>query len=235
TLKKVTTAFVLGAGLGTRLRPYTQKTPKPLLPIQGKPLICHTFDRLLASGIQRLIVNTHHCPEQYTETFPAGHYRDIPITFRYEPELLETGGGLKNIEDLIDPEQPLLVHNGDILTDLPLQQLIDAHDAEKSEVTLALRTSGEPRNVMLAEDGTIQDFRQTLLPDQTGNTLYTGIGIFEPIHLDRLTAAKKESLVPIWIEMIRLNCPPRGIVIDQGIWNDIGTVDIYEKINQTDP
>ncbi|MEM6883741.1 MAG: sugar phosphate nucleotidyltransferase, partial [Verrucomicrobiota bacterium] len=55
TLKKVTTAFVLGAGLGTRLRPYTEKMPKPLLPVQGKPLIYHTFDRLLEIGIQRFI------------------------------------------------------------------------------------------------------------------------------------------------------------------------------------
>ncbi|MEM1158417.1 MAG: nucleotidyltransferase family protein [Verrucomicrobiota bacterium] len=234
TLKKVTTAFVLGAGLGTRLRPYTESIPKPLLPLRGKPLICHAFDQLLSAGIQRFIVNTHHCAERYDEAFPDSHYRDIPIIFRFEPVLLETAGGLKNIEDLLDPEEPLLVYNGDILSDLPLQSLLEQHHTQASEVTLALRTGGEPRNVTLGKDGTIRDFRQTLLPDQPGNTLYTGIGIFEYAHFKRLTAGKKESLVPVWIEMIRQGCPPCGVIIDQGTWNDIGTVDIYEKLNCTD-
>ncbi len=234
-MKKVTNAFVLGAGLGTRLRPYTEDTPKPLLPVQGKPLICHTFDRLLECGIQHLIVNTHHCPEKYTAAFPDAHYRNIPITFRFEPNLLETAGGLKNIEDLIDQDSPLLIYNGDILSDLPLAPLLNFHQTSHAEVTLALRTSGEPRNVLLGDDGTIRDFRQTLHSDQPGNTLYTGISVIEPSHLQRLTSGKKESLIPIWIDMIRRGCPPHGIVIDTGEWNDIGTVEIYEKIHPTHP
>ena len=233
-MKKVTTAFVLGAGLGTRLRPYTEKIPKPLLPVQGKPIICHAFDRLLEAGIQRFIVNTHHCPDQYTEAFPQDRYRDVPITFRFESELLETAGGLKNIEDLLRADEALLIYNGDILSDMPLQPLLDAHTQGYSEVTLALRSSGEPRNVLLANDGTIRDFRHTLHPDEPGNALYTGIGIVEPEHFSRLTPGKKESLVPIWIDMIRQKCPPRGVLIDTGKWNDIGTVDIYEKLTRTD-
>lgn len=230
TLKKVTTAFILGAGLGTRLRPYTDTTPKPLLPVDGKPLICHTFERLIEAGIEHFIVNTHHCPEKYTEAFPDFSYCGIPITFRYEPELLETAGGLKNIEDLIPAEQSLLLYNGDIWSDMPLQPLWEAHFSNAAEVTLALRTEGQPRNVNLHRTGNIRDFRRTLYPEEAGNTLYTGIALIHASHLNRLTPNKKESLVSVWIDMIRQDHPPQGVIIDEGNWNDIGTVEIYEKI-----
>src|SRR5690242_12726955 len=98
---KITQAFVLGAGLGTRLRPLTDDLPKPLVPIFQKPLITFAFDHLIAFGIEKFIVNTHHLPERFAETFLENSYREIPITFVHEPVRLETGGGIKNIESLL--------------------------------------------------------------------------------------------------------------------------------------
>ena len=86
-LKQIKTAFILGAGLGTRLRPLTENTPKPLLPIGGKPIITYAMEHLRAIGVQRFIVNTHHCAEKYAEAFPKGNWQGIPITFRHEPIL----------------------------------------------------------------------------------------------------------------------------------------------------
>src|SRR3954469_8725101 len=94
---RITQAFVLGAGLGTRLKPLTDDLPKPLVPIFQKPLITFAFDHLIASGVQEFIVNTHHLPERFAETFPETHYRGIPITFVHEAIRLETGGGIKNV------------------------------------------------------------------------------------------------------------------------------------------
>ena len=89
-------AFVLAAGLGTRLRPLTDDLPKPLIPVGLKPLITFAFDHLIADlGVEEFIVNTHHCPEAYGEAFPTAEYRGRTLRFRHEPVLLDSAGGIK--------------------------------------------------------------------------------------------------------------------------------------------
>jgi len=89
----VRTAFLLGAGRGERLRPWTETCPKPLLPIRGRPLITYAMDHLLTVGVKRFIVNTHYQAEHYSAAFPHRHWRGCPIILVYEPILLNTGGG----------------------------------------------------------------------------------------------------------------------------------------------
>src|SRR5215210_4175359 len=101
-------AFVLGAGMGTRLLSLTARKPKPLIPVAGKPLITFAFDHLLQIGAGKLVVNTHHCHEAYKETFPDPVYRGVPLHFTHEADLLETAGGIKNAEPLLGPE-PFIV------------------------------------------------------------------------------------------------------------------------------
>ena len=125
----IRTAFILGAGLGMRLRPLTEECPKPLLPVGGRPLITFAMDHCLTAGVERIIVNTHHCPAAYERAFPEKRWRGRPILFSHEPVLLDTAGGLKNIEDLLSADETLLVYNGDILSDLPLERLLEAHAA----------------------------------------------------------------------------------------------------------
>ena len=128
-IRVVRTAFVLGAGLGTRLRPLTSRRPKPLIPVVNRPLLAHTFDRLIAESIEMLVVNTHWAAEAYATAFPDGSYRGVPLDFCEEkPEVLETAGGIKNVEDLLG-DGPFIVHNGDILTDLPLRRALGFHVA----------------------------------------------------------------------------------------------------------
>ena len=93
TLPPLRTAFVLGAGLGTRLRPLTNDWPKPLLPIGGRPTITYAFEQLKALGVERVIINTHHRAERYDEAFPDNTWEGLELVFRHEPVLLETGGG----------------------------------------------------------------------------------------------------------------------------------------------
>ena len=105
-------------------------------------MITYAMEHLRAIGIQKFIINTHHCPEKYAEAFPAGNWQGIPITFRHEPLLLDTAGGIKNIEDLIAQDERILVYNGDIITNLPIAPLIDRHFELQTQVTLALRSHG---------------------------------------------------------------------------------------------
>jgi mannose-1-phosphate guanylyltransferase len=228
----IRTSFVLGAGLGTRLRPLTDNCPKPLLLVGGRPMITYAMDHLISIGIERFIINTHYFAEAYYRAFPDLQWRGIPIIFRHEPMLLDTAGGIKNIEDLLDGDETILVYNGDTFTDLPLAHLINAHYAKKKEVTLCLRSSGSPLNVNLNDQGEICDLRHTLGDSGVKSCLFTGIYIVDKAFLRRLTAGRKESIIPALIAMIKEQPGSvAGIIIDEGLWYDIGSVAEYEKIN----
>jgi len=231
--KVIKTAFILGAGLGTRLRPLTEKIPKPLLPIGGRPIITYAMEHLRDAGVQRFIVNTHHCAEKYQDVFPDSSWRGIPITFRYEPVLLETAGGIKNIEDLLCDDERLIVYNGDIITNLPLKPLIERHFELQTRATLALRSHGPLTNVNIDSMGFICDMRDALHNPGVRSCLFAGIYIMETTCLRELTAGKIESIVLPLVLSIGKN--PRsvgGIVLDDGFWYDVGTIEEYNKLSQ---
>lgn len=231
--KQITTAFILGAGLGTRLRPLTENTPKPLLEIGGHPMITYAMGHLRAVGVKRFIVNIHHCAEKYADVFPGNNWQGIPIVFRHEPVLLDTAGGIKNIEDLLAGDERIIVYNGDIITNMPIELLIRKHFELKTSVTLALRSSGPLLNVSVDREGFVCDMRHILKNDGVKKCLFAGIYIVEKSFLKRLTAGKIESIVLPLVAMIKEN--PRsvgGVVIDDGQWYDVGTVEEYNRLNQ---
>jgi mannose-1-phosphate guanylyltransferase len=231
--QSIRTAFILGAGLGTRLRPLTDTCPKPLLLIGNRPIITYAMDHLLSFGIERFIVNTHHCAQAYQQAFPDGNWRGVPIQFRREPILLETAGGLKNIEDLLHDDEPIIVYNGDIITSIPLRELFNAHAASGKEATLALRSQGPVMNVNLDEQGEICDMRHLIGNPGVKNCLFTGIYIVEHRFLKRLVFGKIESVVPVFVRMIEEK--PGSVantIIDEGFWYDIGTIEEYGTVNR---
>jgi len=231
--RRFKTAFLLGAGLGARLRPLTERYPKTLLKVGGRPVITHGMDHLLKAGVDRFIVNTHHCPEAYAIEFPGRHYRGIPIVFRYEPLLLDTGGGLKNIEDLLVGDETILVYNGDIVTDLPLKKLLDAHEQNQPDVTLALRSNGPLLNVSINEAAEVCDLRHTLGKPGTRSCLFAGIYTVEISFLRFLQPGKAESIVHALIRRIAEKPGSiRGAVIDEGQWHDIGSVQALRNLRE---
>ena len=233
-IRLIRTAFVLGAGLGTRLRPLTNRRPKPLIPVVNRPLIAHAFDRLYEAGIERIVVNTHWAAEAYATAFPRPSYRGMTLDFREEkPDVLETAGGIKNVEDLLDDE-PFIVHNGDILTDLPLLRALGHHAASGNEVTLVLRSKDGPLQIAFDEaSGRILDIGRRLDPAREPRFLFTGISIVQPEFLRRIPAATKISVVPIFCEMIRVGAKLGGIVIDDGQWWDLGTREQYLAVHRS--
>jgi len=231
TGRRFKTAFILGAGLGTRLRPLTALCPKPLLPLGGRPVITYAMDHLLRAGVDRFIVNTHHRPEVYAGLFPDAQWRGTPIIFRHEPILLDTAGGLKNTEDLLDEDEAILCYNGDVVSDLPLEGLLQAHEAARPEVTLALRSKGPLLNVNIDERGHVCDLRNTLGCPGVQSCLFTGIYALETALLGTIEAGKAESIIPVLLRRI-VDSPGsvRGVVIDAGQWHDIGSIEEYEAL-----
>lgn len=217
-------AFVLGAGLGERLRPLTEQLPKPLIPVFHRPLITHAFDHLLQAGVKRFVVNTHHLSTEYEKAFPDQHYHRAPIAFRHESPLrLETAGGIANVRDLLH-EEPFLVYNGDILTDLPLAPLIQEHQRSDNVVTLALRSHGPALHIAYNDQyRCVTDIRNRLETGNEGTHLFTGIYACSPAFHDWLTPGKAESVIPIFLQMIRQSVKVGAVVLDAGHWWDLGS------------
>jgi mannose-1-phosphate guanylyltransferase len=221
-------AFVLGAGLGERLRPLTDQLPKPLVPVFHRPLITYAFDHLIAAGVEDLIVNTFHLPDTYALEFPDSSYRGLPIHFRHEtPVRLETAGGIANVQDLLGDE-PFLVYNGDVLTDLPLESLLRAHRDRRNIVTLALRSAGPALHIGIdPQTGRLVDIRNRLGTGNEGTHLFTGVYACSPEIHRWLTPGKVESVIPVFLRMIQEGAAVGGVVLDEGNWWDLGSRGSY--------
>lgn len=234
-------AFLPGAGLGTRLRPLTDLLPKPLVPLFHRPLIEWAMDSCRAAGITEFAINTHHLAERWWMVnggwemegegiaggngLPSakGSWQGSPLHLFHEPVLLETGGGVKNIEAWAAGEN-VLVHNGDIFSSLPLDRLIAAHEASGNAVTLAIRSQGDARHIALEGDRVI-DIRK-MLGVAEGTHVFSGIYCFTPELLKLLPPGEKISVIPAFLELAKQG-RIGAIVLDEGDWRDLGDPAAY--------
>jgi mannose-1-phosphate guanylyltransferase len=224
-VSEITQAFVLGAGLGTRLRPLTDDLPKPLVPIFHKPLITFALDHLIDIGIRRFVINTHKLPEEFSA---IAAYRDCDIKFVNEPVLLETGGGIKNIErDLGDA--PFITYSGDILTDVDLAPLLEEHFRRGNDVTLGLRKTGLASAIAL-RDGAVVDISNRY--GIAGEFDFANIAVWNMSIFAKIPFAKKISFIPILGDWIGAGGKIGGAILDDGKWFNIGSRDEYLEVHR---
>jgi len=227
------TAFVLGAGLGTRLKSLTAHRPKPLIPVANRPLITYAFDHLLGVGVERLVVNTHWRSEAYARAFPESNYRGAALSFSDEqPEVLDTAGGIWNVRDLLGGGT-FVVYNGDILSDLPLAPAIRSHREQGNEVTMVLRSHGGPLQVACdLASGRVTDIGDRVDPAAGPRFLFSGIYLVNAEFTARIPPGTKIGVVPIFCEMIRAGAKLGGVVIDEGHWWDLGSRAHYLDVHR---
>ena len=128
-------AMIFAAGLGTRLKPLTDHMPKALVPVAGKPMLEHVIEKLKATGFDEIVINVHHFAQQIIDFLKANNNFGIKIWISDETEeLLDTGGGIKKAAHFFD--EPFLVHNADILSNVDLKALYDYHLTSGNDATL---------------------------------------------------------------------------------------------------
>lgn len=173
-------ALILAAGRGERLRPYSEKTPKALFPLSGRPLLDRSIRRLEQAGCHEIIINTHHLAKDIDAFLGAQTYH-IPVTTRYEPELLDTGGAIRNVADFWDDE-PFMVINSDIVTDIDLGAVYHFHLSHPHPVTLVLHDDPDFNTVLMDGNGFVCGFsrNQTNLPAGERYLTFTGIQVLNP-------------------------------------------------------
>jgi mannose-1-phosphate guanylyltransferase len=227
-MPSITQAFVLGAGLGTRLRPLTYDLPKPLIPIFQKPLITFALDHLIDMGVESFVINTHDLAAQFEGFFEKG-YAGCSVKLSHEPVLLETGGGIKNAEKFLG-SGTFIVYSGDILTDVDLAPLIEEHFRSANDVTLALRKTGLAAAIAL-QNGRVVDIGNKY--GHAGEYDFANISIWNAEIFQRIPSGQKISFIPILTEWIGQQGKIGGVVLDDGNWFNIGSRTQYLDVHRT--
>ena len=217
-------AMILAAGRGERLRPLTDHTPKPLLPIAGVPLIVHQVQWLQRAGIRDIVINLHHLGELIEATLGPGHDLGVSITYSHEKTLLETGGGIVQALPLLGAA-PFLILNGDIWTDYPFERLTDStHSLGNDLARLVLTQTPAHRS---GGDFGLDGERVTR--DTERPYTYCGVSVLAP-ELFRNAPRGRFSLRDLLFDSIARD-RVRGELF-QGRWTDIGTPDQLEFVRR---
>jgi mannose-1-phosphate guanylyltransferase len=224
-------AMILAAGLGTRLKPLTSKMAKALLPVANIPLIDRTIEYLKSHGVAEILVNAHHHHQQIVRHLDGGRPFGMPIEVRVEPEILGTGGGIKNSLDFWDSEA-FIVINGDILTDINLAQSYEAHKKNRGLATLILHDYTAFNKIEIDTSFTIKEIPLQNLPDVPGRLAFTGIHIIEPELLSYIKEGVFSDIIDCYRKLISSGSSIKAQVAKGHHWRDIGTVESYLLANR---
>ncbi|MBN1830908.1 MAG: NDP-sugar synthase [Deltaproteobacteria bacterium] len=221
-------AMILAAGLGTRLRPLTDKKPKALVPVVNRPMIERVIEYLKGYGIEGIVVNTHHHYNQIVDYMDAGKPFGIKIDVLVEPEILGTGGAIKNTEGFWDDE-PFIVFNSDVLTNIDLGPAYEAHRESKGLVTLILHDREPYNQISIDYSGRITDIAPGNAP---GRLAFTGIHIISPEFLTHIPDKGFSNIIDCYLTLIHSGKDIKYYITEGYYWSDIGTVDSYKRVNK---
>lgn len=236
-------AMILAAGLGTRLRPLTDSTPKALVKIKKHTLLEIIINRLKIFGINEMIINVYHFADQINQFIKNNNSFDIRIKISREDSLLGTGGGLKKAGWFFNDNNPFLLHNVDVLSDLNIQQLLKFHNKNKALATLATRSRKTNRYFLTDLNNTlcgwesIQSNEKKIVRQPQGalsRVSFMGIHIISPEFLSLLPSDKKFSIVDAYLTAAE-NHIIKTMPCDTSKWLDLGKPEQFNQADQLFP
>jgi len=225
-------AMIFAAGLGTRLRPMTDTIPKALVCIGGKPMLERVIEKMIRADCREIVVNVHHFPEQIRDFLKEHHHFGITIHVSDESDaILDTGGGLLRAAALLRGDEPVLIHNVDVISNLDLQMLVNWHRASQALATLVVRERKTERYLLFNREmrltgWTNRDTGETreALPEFIHDSkplAFSGIHVVSPRFLDVLTGSGKFSLIDTYLRMTPFY-PVMGYEDHSAVWMDVG-------------
>lgn len=185
-------AMIFAAGLGTRLKPLTDNTPKALLPIAGKPMLEHTILKLKAAGFNEIVINIHHFGQQILDFLKKNQNFGLTIHISDEQDyLLDTGGGIKKAAAFLQGNEPFLIHNVDIISNVDLRRLYEAHSCQNSIATLLVSQRETSRYLLFnkenrlcgwrnKETGEIKSHYPDFVPELYTEYAFGGVHVLSP-------------------------------------------------------
>jgi NDP-sugar pyrophosphorylase family protein len=237
-------AMILAAGAGTRLRPLTDRLPKALVPVRGRPLLAHVMDRLGAAGATRIIVNTCHHAEQIAAFLDRHTPPGVEIALAHEPDgPYETGGGLLAAAPLFRKDGPILLHNVDVLSRIPLDVLLEAHRAareharERVVASLAVQDRGAARRLLFDDEGLLGREERGAGPDGAGGDAervresvgalrrwsFAGIHVIEPTVFELCERTGVFSIRTLYLDLARRGYRILPVDVSAHEWFEVGT------------
>jgi N-acetyl-alpha-D-muramate 1-phosphate uridylyltransferase len=216
-------ALILAAGLGERMRPLTDATPKPLLEVRGKPLIVHHIEKLVAAGVHYIVINTSHLADQFPEALGDGSRWGVRIRYSYEgPTPLETGGGMLKALPLLGPE-PFIVVSADIWSDIDYAAL-PAEPAGDAHLVMVPNPGFHPKGDFALLDGRLYDDDA---PVGSERLTFGNVGVYRP-GIVAGEAPGKFKLAPMYRRAIA-----QGRLAGErydGFWRNVGNPAQLEQL-----
>lgn len=227
-------AVVLVGGFGTRLRPLTTTTPKPMLHVGNRPIIEHLVAGLARGGVTEVVLALGFKPQPFMDAFPDGTCAGIPLIYAVEPEPLDTAGAVRFAAEFAGIDDTFIVANGDVLTDLDVAALVAAHRATGAEATIHTYPIDDPSSfgvVEYGDDHQVKRFVEKPQPgESTSNMINAGTYVLEPSVLARIPTGRKVSIeretFPALVDEGRLYAYPEEVY-----WLDTGRPEQYLQAN----
>ena len=227
-------ALILAGGKGTRLRPLTVYTPKPVVPICNRPFLLYQIETLRRAGIHNITLSLSYQPLKIEQLLGDGSEYGVKIKYTTEPQPMGTAGAYKFAEELI--RERTVVFNGDILTDLDLEKVLAEHDQRQAAATIVLAPVDNPGSYGLVEteaDGRVRRFLEKPKPDEISvNTINAGTYVLEPRLLDMIPAGENYSFeYGLFPALLQRGEPFFAHVPERAYWIDIGTPARYLQVH----
>jgi len=215
-------AVIMAGGFGKRLRPLTDHTPKPMLPIGGRPLMERTIENLRQAGIRRISITTHYMPEKIRGHFGSGDKYGVDLDYLSEDQPLGTAGALALVDET---DEPLLVMNGDILTRMDYRELVSFHQERGADLTVGVRQYDiqVPYGVIDATNGVVLGLREKPKVEFLVNA---GVYVLQPSARRRIPAGQRFDMTELIEVLLRDDCRVACFPIVE-YWLDIGQHDDF--------